>query len=60
MPKYSYSSSEKISKKKNDIEFKFEYVQTKNPKFCGRTTIYLFTTDPMKKFLKKTKKWWEN
>lgn len=58
MPKFNYKHLEITAKKKQDIQFNFAEVQTKNPRTQCKTPVYLFTKDPLPQ-LRAKKKWWE-
>lgn len=49
-----------LNVKKNDIQFNFADVQTKNPRLQGKTPLYLYTRDPLTQNLRTTKRWWES
>lgn len=60
MPKINYKQYEiKEKVKKNDIEFDFRDVQTKNPKTSGKTQVWLYTRDSLTKNMKPKKHWWD-
>ena len=53
MAKFCYKSFEIKNKIiKHDIEFNFEELKTKNPKLCGKTPMWLYSVDFLKKYLK--------
>ena len=45
--------------KRKDIQFDFRDVQTKNPRLQGKTPLYLFTADPITKYRKPKKRWYD-
>lgn len=60
MPKVNYKRfiiQDKV--KRNDIQFDFRDVQTKNPKTVGKTPLWLYTRDVLTKDMKPKKHWWD-
>ena len=49
-----------INVRKNDIQFNFLDVQTKNPKTVNKTPLYLYIRSPIIKKIQSIKRWWEN
>ena len=59
MGKIPVRLEQKDKVRRNDIEFDFRDVQTKNPRMVGKTPLYLYTKDPITIHRKRKKGWWE-